>query len=181
LPKLQRFSKGYNALKDHPDMQQMVGAISSYRMMLKLMNIRDDQVVFFEKNFIRSVGFMLISLVRLLLSLIFVLPGNIMCFPLTMAISFYSEAERIKALKGSTVKVKANDVLSSVKIIAYLATYPIYLMLFIFLFNRTLRWHFMVERGLAYTYTTIFFFIFPIISIVSIRSYDGVRTHYTEF
>ena len=97
----------------------MVGAISAYRLMLKLMNIRDDQVVYFEKNIIRSVGFMILSFVRLLLSLLFVLPGNIMCFPLTTAISFYSEAERIKALKGSNVKIKANDVLSSIKIIAY--------------------------------------------------------------
>ena len=159
----------------------MVGAISAYRLMLKLMNIRDDQVVYFEKNIIRSVGFMILSFVRLLLSLLFVLPGNIMCFPLTTAISFYSEAERIKALKGSNVKIKANDVLSSIKIIAYVATYPLYLMLFTFLFNRTLRWYFMVDRLLAYTYSTIFFFLFPIISIVSIRSYDGVRTHYTEF
>lgn len=162
-------------------MQQMVGAISSYRMMLKLMNIRDDQVVYFEKNLIRSVGFTLVSLIRLLASLIFVLPGNIMCFPLSTAIGFYCENERIKALKGSTVKVKANDVLSSIKILAYLATYPLYLMLFTFLFNRTLRWHFQVDRLLAYSLSTFFFFLFPITSIVSIRSYDGVKTHYTEF
>lgn len=38
----QRFSKGYNAMKDDPDLMHLVEAISSYRKMLTLMNISDD-------------------------------------------------------------------------------------------------------------------------------------------
>ena len=52
---------------------------------------------------------LLISFVRLMLSLVFVLPGNIMSLPLSTAIAFYAEQERIKALKSSSVKVKANE------------------------------------------------------------------------
>ena len=43
----QRFAKGYNELKDQPELQQLVEAITSYRQMLKLFNITDDQVHLF--------------------------------------------------------------------------------------------------------------------------------------
>jgi hypothetical protein len=83
---------------------------------------------------------MLISLIRLLLSMLFVVPGDLMVFPLSTAINFYTEQERIKALKGSVVKIKANDVRSTTKIVAYISTFPIYLALFTLLFNRVLRY-----------------------------------------
>ena len=124
---------------------------------------------------------MSISLIRLFFCLIFVIPGNLMIFPLSTYISFYTERERIKALKGSTVKVKANDVRSSIKILAYICLYPFYLSLFTFIFNRIMRWYFHQDKALAYFYSSLFFFFFPIIQMISIRSQDGVRTHFTEF
>uniref|UniRef100_A0A7S3FS93 Uncharacterized protein n=1 Tax=Strombidium rassoulzadegani TaxID=1082188 RepID=A0A7S3FS93_9SPIT len=168
-------------MKDKPELQQLVEAISSYRMMLKLLNITDDQVKYFKSSFLTQVVLMVFSLLRLLLSLIFVLPGNIITFPLSTAIYFYCEQERVKALKKSSVKVKANDVLASVKMVAYISTYPIYTVLFTFIFKILLTWYFQMEKGHARYYSTVFFFLFPVISIVSIRSHDGVRTHYTEF
>mmetsp|Transcript_37820 Transcript_37820/g.57887 ORF Transcript_37820/g.57887 Transcript_37820/m.57887 type:complete len:306 (-) Transcript_37820:21-938(-) len=168
-------------MKDKPELQNLVEAITSYRMMLKLFSIEDSQVKLFKQSLITQIVLMLISLARLVLSFIFMLPGNIMTFPLSTAIAFYSERERIKALKKSTVKVTANDVLASIKILAYISTYPIYLMMFTFLFNTTLQVYFEFDRAQAYTYSTFFFFFFPIISVVSIRSHDGVRTHYTDF
>lgn len=35
----QRFSRGFNQMKDEPEIQSLVEAITSYRMMLKLLNI----------------------------------------------------------------------------------------------------------------------------------------------
>ena len=84
-------------------------------------------------------------------------------------------------MKGSKVKVKANDVRSSIKIVAYISTYPIYLCLFTLLFNRVLIYQYGLTYMRAAFYSWIFFWVFPIISVVSIRSHDGVRTHYTEF
>jgi hypothetical protein len=104
-----------------------------------------------------------------------------MTLPLSTAINLYTEHQRIKALKASTVKVRANDVRSSIKILAYISTYPVYLCIFSLLFRSVLRNYYEVERADSWYYTLIFFWMFPIISIVSIRSYDGVRTHYTEF
>ena len=124
---------------------------------------------------------MFISLIRLLLSCLFVLPGDVMVFPLSSAIGYYTEQERIKALKGSVVKIKANDVRSSIKIVAYISTYPIYLALFTLLFNRVLIYQYSFNSIPAVFYSWIFFWVFPIFSMVSIRSHDGVKTHYTEF
>ena len=104
-----------------------------------------------------------------------------MTFPLSTAINHYTEVMRIKALKASTVKVKANDVRSSIKILAYISTYPIYLCIFSILFRTFLRKYYLFERADSWYYSFIFFMIYPILSIVSIRSYDGVKTHYTEF
>jgi hypothetical protein len=124
---------------------------------------------------------MAISLIRLFFCLIFVIPGNLMIFPLSTAISFYTERERIKALKGSTVKVKANDVRSSIKILAYISVYPFYVTLFTFIFYRIMRWYFLHDKASAAYYTSLFFIFFPIIQMISIRSHDGARTHFTEF
>lgn len=164
-----------------PEMKQLIEEITSYRTMLKLLNIKDEQVSLFKKSWIKQVGLMLLSLVRLLFSLIFVIPGNIMLYPLSSAVSFYAEAERIKALKASTVKIKANDVLASIKVLAYISTFPLYLGFFTYVFNRVLRWYYHFERLEAYSYTVIFFFAFPILQMISIRSHHGVVTHYNDF
>lgn len=37
-------------MKDEPEIQSLVEAITSYRMMLKLFNINDSQVAFFKRN-----------------------------------------------------------------------------------------------------------------------------------
>ena len=124
---------------------------------------------------------MLISLIRLCLSLIFYLPGNIISFPLSTAIAYYTENERIKALKSSSVKIRANDVRASIKILAYMSTYPMYVIFFTIAFNRLLRWYYEISRADTYIYSFYFFILYPIFSIISIRSHEGVQTHYKNF
>ena len=106
---------------------------------------------------------MMVSFTRLIFSLVFVIPGNIMIFPLGTAVSFYAERERIKALKASSVKIKANDVLASIKSVAYISTFPIYLALFTYIFNRILRWYYEFDRAESFYYTAVFFLIFPVL------------------
>ena len=150
-------------------------------MMLKLFNIQDSQVAFFKRNVFKQVVLMCYSFIRLCLSLVFVLPGYIITLPLSTAINLYTEQQRLKALKASTVKIKANDVRSSIKITAYMSTYPIYLCMFTILFNYILKWFYDFNTARAWKYSFIFFLVYPIISVICIRSYVGVRTHYLEF
>lgn len=149
--------------------------------MLKLFNIKDEQVALFKQNRWKQTFYLFYSFFWLCASLIFALPGNLISFPLSTAISFYAEQERIKALRASNVKVKANDVLSSVKILAYISSYPIYYLLFTFVLRLFLRHYFYMSREEANANTSWFMVLYPIFSIVAIRSHDGVVTHYTEF
>ncbi len=103
----QRFFNGYNMVKDNPEVKQLIEAITSYRMMLKLFNIADPELRYFKVSGWSQIYLILVSLVRLIFSLIFVLPGNWMIYPLSLFIGHYVERERIKALKNSVVKVKA--------------------------------------------------------------------------
>ena len=87
----QNFAIGYNKMKDDPQLQQLVEAVTGYRKMLKLLNIEDSQVSLFKQSFGNQMYLMLISFVRMCLSFIFVLPGNIMIFPLSVAIAYHTE------------------------------------------------------------------------------------------
>ena len=149
-------------MKDLPEMKELVLGLTSYRKMLKLFNIKDEQVKFFKQTQQYQAYLLLISLIRLILSMIFVIPGNLMVMPLSMYISTYTEQERLKALKSSTVKVKANDVTSSIKVVTWISTFPIYLSFFTYVFNRILRWYYLVDRGETYLYTLCFFILFPL-------------------
>ena len=150
-------------MKDKPELQALVEAITSYRQMLKLFGIKDEQVKYFKKSWCKQIWLLLISLIRLCLSLIFVIPGNIMIFPLGTMVTFYAEKERIKALNASTVKIKANDVLASIKCLAYIITFPFYLLITTLVFR-----HFFLRRYWEYTRSDSwlmalgFFVIFPI-------------------
>lgn len=149
-------------MKDLPEMKELVLGITSYRKMLKLFNIKDEQVKYFSQTPKYQAYLLAISLIRLIFSMIFVIPGNVIVFPLSLYISFYTEQERIKALKSSTVKIKANDVTSSTKVVTYIATFPLYWSFFTYVFNRILRWYYLVERAETYVYTLYFFVLFPI-------------------
>ena len=56
------------------------------------------------------------------------------------------------------------------KILAYIVTYPFYLGFFTFVFNRTLRLYFELDRAAAYGYSIIFFWLFPALSFIALRS-----------
>jgi len=177
----QRFAIGYNKMKDDPYLMNLLPAVTSYRHMLKLFNVDDSQVLQFKLKQSQQIYLLIIAFVRLCLSLIFCIPGNVIIFPLSVYISTQVEKERIKALKGSSVKIKANDVRSSVKILAYMSTYPFYVIGFTILFNRLMRWYFGFDSSDTRYYSFLFFILYPIFSIIAIRSHDGVRTHYKEF
>ena len=68
---------------------------------------------------------MLVSLVRLVLSLLFALPALFILTPLGLFLQYYAEKERVVALAGSSVKLTGIDVMASKKITASLVTYPI--------------------------------------------------------
>lgn len=134
-----------------------------------------------EQSIWTHISHMLFSLVKLIISLLFVLPGNIMIFPLTAAVSIKGEQERIKALKKSVVKVKATDVLASFKLKTYIVTFPLYLISFTYVYNFALRNYFEMSFSDALYPTAVFFMLFPLLQLLSIMSHSNVQQNYNDF
>jgi len=111
-------------------------------------------------------------------SLVFSLPGLMMLIPLGLVVGYFAEKERRKALAGSNVKVRAVDVMASVKVGSSLMLYPIYSILFTIAFYMFCGQKMELSRTQCIEATIVFFIFFPILSIISIRSADGVVTHY---
>lgn len=133
-------------MKEKPEMKQLVEGITSYRQMLYLFNIRDEQVKNLETNYLLMVVYMIVAFMKWIVCLIFVLPGNLMIFPMSSTVAFYAERERIKALKGSNVKIRGDDVLASIKTLAYISTFPIYLIFFTYMFYLFIVWQYQLPQ-----------------------------------
>ena len=103
----------------------MLEDISDYRKELDVFGIHDYQVKNIKLGFGRVLTKLLISAVRLVLSVLFALPGLFILTPLGLFLQHYAEKERVTALAGSTVKIHAVDVMASKKITASMIVYPI--------------------------------------------------------
>lgn len=104
-----------------------------------------------------------------------------MMFPLENIVALQAENERVKALKKSTVKIKANDVIASFKLVTYFALLPIYVGLFTFAYYMLLTLKFEFSLIEAYWHTLLFFFLFPVIQSTTITFHDRVSDNYSEF
>lgn len=138
----QRFFKGYNAFKDHQELKELIEEITDYRHQLKTLNIQDYQVRTIRLSICQLFANFMSSLIRMFLSLWFALPGLLMLTPLATIVAFYAEKERKKALAGSDVKIKATDVMASVKVVSSLVLYPFYCFFFSTAFYKICRNYF---------------------------------------
>ena len=98
------------------------------------MNIRDYQVKTIKLPWYHFLINFLNSFIRMIFCIIFALPGMLMLVPLGLIVAYFAEKERRKALATSTVKVRAVDVMASVKVLASLVLYPIYCTIFSVIF-----------------------------------------------
>jgi glycerol-3-phosphate O-acyltransferase/dihydroxyacetone phosphate acyltransferase len=139
--------------------------MTEYRKQLKTLNIQDYQVRTLDHSYMLLIVNFFYSLTRMIFSLIFALPGIIMLIPLGMVIAYFAEKERRKALAGSNVKVRAVDVMASVKVAATLVLYPIYCFLFTFAFLLFCRNKLEFSKTRCFQACFVFLIFFPVFSI----------------
>ena len=113
---------------------------------MKTMNVNNNTLHSAKRPRIIQVIFLLWSLIRCIMSALFALPGIAMLSPLGFIVQYRAERERIKALANSSVKVKGNDVMASIKVTSMMILYPFYCLLFTFGFNRFLRYYILLQR-----------------------------------
>lgn len=111
-------------------MKLVLEEIKHYKKDIKSLGIKDYEVNQFKLNSCRILGKIFISLIRLVISLLFIFPGLLSLIPLGIMVKVHGEKERIKALKASIVKVKGVDVVASKKILFCMKYYPVYCIIF---------------------------------------------------
>lgn len=175
-----RFFKGYNAMREEPEVQKLMKEVYSYGAELKSLGIRDSQV--FEVEFHTSdlIKKGLVSLIRLLMSLVFVLPGLLTLMPLGLLNRYLAERERVSALKRSTVKVAGVDVMASTKILSSFVLYPLTCGFFtLLLFYIQYAYSALAMKDIIVN--CIWFLIFyPLYNYICVRSIDGVMGNYNN-
>ena len=175
-----RFFKGYNQIKSEPDVKKLFDEIYIYSKELKSLGIKDSQI--FEVNFktYDLVKKIFISIFRLLMSLIFVLPGIITLLPLGYVNRILAEKERESALKKSTVKIVGADVMASKKILTSFILYPLTFMFFLTIFF-ILQMKYTTLKLNEIVSNWIWFSIFyPLYNYICIRSLDGVTGNFNN-
>lgn len=99
--------------------------VYNYGAELKSLGIKDSQVYDIDFNTMDLLKKSFISLFRLVMSLIFILPGILTLLPMYLLNKIIAEKERRKALKRSSVKVVGADVVGSTRIIYSFILYPL--------------------------------------------------------
>lgn len=120
-----RLVKGYQTYREDPRIQELKEYVLKYNANLRHFNIPDHQVESAKINFAKNFGLLIFRSLRLLFSLILALPGIIMFSPIFIIAKIISQNKARQALAASTVKIKANDVIATWKILIGMGLAPL--------------------------------------------------------
>lgn len=121
-----RLLNGYQKFSEKEDIRQLKDAVGAYNKKLMQLGIHDHQV----ESLTRSNRFNLLlrfftRLFKVIVFFCLALPGIVMFGPIFIVGNRISRAKAKKALEGSAVKIKANDVISTWKILVALGFAPL--------------------------------------------------------
>ena len=119
----------YEMYKGDPKFVDLKRDIVKYNEHLKYYNIPDHVVETARVNLWRNLGLLLYRSVFITVALLLALPGTIMFAPVFYLAKRISREKARKALANSTVKIKANDVIATWKILISILFAPIFYIL----------------------------------------------------
>ncbi|AMD21507.1 HER229Cp [Eremothecium sinecaudum] len=151
-----RLVRGYEEFKDDPQVMKLRENVLKYNEHLAQYNIPDHQVEHARLNFYRNLQLLLSRSIRLLFTFLLALPGVIMFSPVFLIAKRISKKKAQQALAASTVKIKANDVIATWKILMGIVVAP---MLYIF-------WSILIVWYFRDTYTKGNYFLSFIIAYI---------------
>jgi len=176
-----RFTKGYNAFRDKPEQRFLFEEIREYIAELKDLGVRDYQVKVIRLTFLNVFAKLIISAIRLTLSLAFALPGLILMTPVGLYLRYLADQERKKALAGSTVKLMGVDVMASKKIMSAIVIFPLVCIVFTAALFVGTGYFTDLSVYMRFVITVTFFILWPIYVYICIRSTDGTVRHFKTF
>lgn len=116
--------KGYERFKDSPEVQRMSEKVRDYQDMLSWYNLKDHQVARTPLTQRRSATILLWRLVVIFVYLLSALPGLVLNAPIIILTRIVSKQKQKEALKSSTVKIRATDVVATWKVLVTLVVLP---------------------------------------------------------
>lgn len=128
-----RLLEGYNHYKDEPAIIELKNSVARYNRSLQNMGIKDHQVETAKMNKTTILGKLLYRTAKLIVLSILALPGTILFSPVFVATRIISRKKAEEALKDSTVKIQAKDVIATWKVLVALGFAPLLYTLYAFL------------------------------------------------
>lgn len=120
-----RLVKGYQTYRDDPKIIALKKDIMTYNAHLRHYNLPDHLVETARINFVKNFSLLVFRSIRLLVSVVLALPGIIMFSPVFIIAKKISRKKAAEALAASTVKIKANDVIATWKILIGMGFAPL--------------------------------------------------------
>ncbi|KAJ8100540.1 hypothetical protein POJ06DRAFT_268129 [Lipomyces tetrasporus] len=115
---------GYTHYKDDPRIIHLRDAVANYNKQLRHLGILDHQVEYATLSISRIFGKLVYRLLKLFVLALGALPGAILFAPVFIATKKISKKKAAEALKASTVKIAARDVVATWKILVALGLAP---------------------------------------------------------
>lgn len=121
-----RLVLGYEHFKDRPEIQQLKSKILRYNEFLKHLRLPDHHVEDCDEKHRVQMGLVFAQrLAKLIFFVLLAFPGAVLFSPVFMISKWISMRKARSALAASTVKIKANDVIATWKILMSLVVAPI--------------------------------------------------------
>lgn len=125
-----RLVYAYNHYKDDPRIEEMKQEIRHYNKFLQAMGLKDHQVEKARISKIEILGRLLYRSIKLMILSIGCLPGLLLFSPIFIISKSISITKAKEALKASSVKIKANDVVATWKVLVAMGLTPILYILY---------------------------------------------------
>lgn len=120
-----RLVKGYQVYRDDPKVQKLTRDILLYNSHLKSYSLPDHLVEEAKFDFSKTLILLITRSLRILIMFCLALPGITMFSPVFLMSKRISKQKAEKALASSSVKIKANDVLATWKILIAMGIAPL--------------------------------------------------------
>lgn len=120
-----RLLKGYLHYQDNPDIIRLKENVTAYNKQLHDLGLKDHQVETASLSRLTILGRLLYRSAKLLLLSVAALPGTILFAPVFLAGRYISKKKAAEALRGSVVKIQANDVLATWKLLVAMGLAPV--------------------------------------------------------
>lgn len=120
-----RLLEGYLHYQDNPQIIALKDSVARYNTELHNLGLKDHQVETASLNRLTILGKLLYRSAKLLVLSFAALPGTILFAPVFLASRRISKKKAAEALKGSVVKIRANDVLATWKLLVAMGLAPV--------------------------------------------------------